>query len=327
MNRRGIVAVCLALTAVAVGFFATRRAPAPPRPAATKPAAAPARPMVQIFAGHIEAQQTVAVDIARPGTIDGFFADVGQNVSEGQLIARLATSVTADAAASAFLSAQARKTALQSEIEQARLEAVKAKADARRASDQVAQARKVFEREQKLNEIGATPKRTLDRARDDFEAARSESDRIEEFWRQSDNRAGALEDQLRDANAALDAAAKQDAESRANLAAVEIHSPVAGTVVERKAQIGQKTGPEEGKAAFRIAVSLDRLRAVFSMESRPSPGVKPGQDVLITIPGLEIAPIRAEVSTFAGTDAVADFKSPSPAILAGMPCSVSIQLK
>jgi hypothetical protein len=55
--------------------------------------------------------------------------------------------------------------------------------------------------------------------------------------------------------------------------------------------------------------------------------VKQGVDVLITLPGLAIAPIHAAVSAIEGAQAVAEFTSPSPAVRPGIQCTVSIQLK
>jgi HlyD family secretion protein len=318
MKRWGAVAAAVALVAAALWLMTLRPAAAPP-PVDKKPVAAPARPMVQIVAGQIEARHTVTVELSKPGTIDEFLADVGQNVVEGQVLARLATATAADAKASALMATEAKATAAKSAVGEAKLEAVKAKADAQHAKAQLAQARHVFEREQKLMEVGATPRNTLERAQREFEAAQAESVTMEEAWRQADNRAYAMADQLREATAASEAANKEDAQARASLAAAEIHAPATGMVVWRK-------GAEEGKEIFRIALEMDQLRAVFAAEK-----VKQGEDVLITVAGVNIAPIRAVVSTLVstidGARAIADFASPSPAILPGALCTVSVQLK
>jgi multidrug efflux pump subunit AcrA (membrane-fusion protein) len=297
-------ALALAMVAGLVMFFAMHREPAAPPPA---PLVHPARPMVQIVAGHIEAQHTVPVEIA--GQIAELLVDVGQHVSEGQAIARLAGAEPVDG--SALTSAQSRAASLKNAVDESKLESAKAKADAQRAKDQAAQARKVFEREQKLNEIGATPRQSLERAQRDFEAAQSESGKVEEQWREADNRSYALADQLRDATAAAETAAKQGAAAQAKIAAAEIHAPVSGMVIARD------------EHAVRIAVDLDQLRAVFPV----APGIKQDEAILVTVAGLESAPIHAVISAIDQTNAIADFKSPSPAILPGAQCSVSIQLK
>lgn len=321
MTRRGwFLAVSLfAVLVPALFLLSTRRVPSSASPPAISPP--PARPMVQIAPGRIEARHTVAVDIVQAGTIDGFFAEAGQNVIEGQLLARLTT--TASAGANALDVARAKAAELRSAWEGAKLEALKAKADAQRARDGAAQSKKLFEREQKLSEIGATPRQAMESAQRESNGAQTESDKVEEVWRQADNRVAALGDLLRGSTAAMEAAAKQDASASAALAAAEIHAPVTGIVVERKGRIGQKTGPLEGKEIFRIAVELGKLRAIFPV----SPGFLPGEDVLITIPDSQLPPVRAVIAGVEGANAFAEFESPSPAIVPGVRCSVSVQLK
>ncbi len=269
--------------------------------------------MVQILPGHIEAQQTVAVEMAKPGAIESFLADVGQPVTEGQVLARLVTSASPD---SALPPAQARLAALKSASDQAKLEAAKDKADAQRAKDEAARAAKRFEREQRLMDAGATPRKTFEQAQREAEAASAEAEKLAELSRLAENRTYAIADQMRDAAAAVEAAARQDADSRASLAAAEIHAPATGIVVERKGQIGQTSGE-----VFRIGTDLSRLRAVFAL----TPGIHQGQELLITVQGVNAAPIHAVVSALDAGTATADFQSLNAAIVPGAPCTVSVQ--
>ncbi len=181
--------------------------------------------------------------------------------------------------------------------------------------------------QQKLNEAGATPRRTYEQARDEFTAAQKESARVAELWRQADNRTYALADQAKEALAALEAANKQGETARATLNGAEIHAPVSGMVVARAGSIGQKTGPVDGKGVFEIAVDPTLLRAVFDADAATAPRIHAGTPILLSIPELPLAPMPAAVTALNATHAEVNFTSPAPAIRPGMPCSVSVQLK
>ena len=117
----GVLALCL--IAGASAFFFLRR---------SKPSAAPqkstqaARAVTAVFSGTIRAQHTVSVRATVNGQVGSFLADVGQDVYEGQLLARLVNpglETARETAAKSVENAQAKIGSLEGAIIAARLEA------------------------------------------------------------------------------------------------------------------------------------------------------------------------------------------------------------
>src|ERR1700682_3127998 len=95
------------------------------------------------------------------GEIKSFEIDVGQEVVEGQLLARIASrglETTRELAARAVDNAQSKIESMEGRILQARLEASRARAEANRSRDQYERAEKAAQRQQHLHGQGATPR-------------------------------------------------------------------------------------------------------------------------------------------------------------------------
>ena len=95
------------------------------------------------------------------GVVGAFFADVGQEVFQGQLLARITNQgleTGQQAAQKEAEVAQSKVNALESEIVSARLEASRARADASRARGEYDRLEKIYRRQQMLFNEGATPK-------------------------------------------------------------------------------------------------------------------------------------------------------------------------
>src|SRR5207237_10855597 len=97
---------------------------------------------------------------ASSGTIDSFFVDLGQDVSEGQLLAHISNQGLESAREEAVRiqqNAQEKVNAIESRIVAARLEASRSRADANRSRDQFERADKAYQRQQPLHRERATP--------------------------------------------------------------------------------------------------------------------------------------------------------------------------
>src|ERR1700722_9900875 len=79
-------AMAIALLAVLL-FNVKRPAPTPPAPPPAK--VLPAAPKETTLQGRVEAVHTIAIGVSIAGEIDSFSADVGQDVFEGQILARI----------------------------------------------------------------------------------------------------------------------------------------------------------------------------------------------------------------------------------------------
>src|SRR5207237_7889373 len=120
----------------------------------------PAVPMTQVpspvevhLSGKIRAQSVVSVAPPVEGTVGALFVDVGQEVFEGQLLARITNEglETGQQAAQRELeSAQSRVNTLESQVIAARLEASRAQADLSRARGEYERLDKLYRRQQML---------------------------------------------------------------------------------------------------------------------------------------------------------------------------------
>src|SRR5207237_8857641 len=129
------------------------------------------------------------------GTIGAFFADVGQEVFEGQLLARITNEgleTGQEIAHRAVEQAQSRVNTLESDIVSARLEASRARADASRARGEYDRLEKAYRRQQMLFTEGATPKLAYDKSSREFDLAQSEFRTLEQVAANAEARVAEL---------------------------------------------------------------------------------------------------------------------------------------
>ena len=315
--------------ALLVGLlFAMRRpkpAPAPP-PAPVPQKSEPAPPKEVTLQGKVEAVHVVSVPVSIAGEIDTFGADVGQDVFEGQILARIANQgleTGRDNSQRILQNAEAKLTTLETSISAARLEAVRAHTDSVRALDEMNLASKAYERQKKLNDAGATPRNTYEKSQKDYEAATSDSQGTAELARRADDHVEELTKEYDLLKKTIEDKRKELEEAQAALVATEVHAPVAGVVVARQGDIGKTLTQQEASALFRIATDISALQAVFA----PDPSMEKGDQVTITFTDVPGDPISAVIREIKSGQADAEFTSANPAIRPGMNCSVHARLK
>jgi multidrug resistance efflux pump len=278
--------------------------------------------------GKIQAQHVVPVG-AGSGTIDSFLVEVGQDVSEGQLLAHISDHGLESAneeAARLLQNAQEKANAIGSRIVAARLEASRSRADANRSRDQFERAEKAYQRQQMLHREGATPRLAYEKSERDFEAARSEFTSLDELARQADSRIAELVRELETAKRALDERNADLERATARSAGAEVRSPVSGVVVARHGEPGKIVGPEEAKDLFVIAVDLSRLVVAIQPDPAVLKRIHPGQDALIFIADLPGA-IPGTVKDAGANEATVEFISPSAVIRPGMTAQIRLKLE
>src|SRR5882724_6217116 len=163
----------VALIAVA-GGLALRRKPAPPVATRTPAVAAPDTKNEFTLRGKIRPQHVVGVAATVPGFVEAFLAEPGEDVYEGQVLARIgAQSLDSvrEAAANALERAQEQVGRTDAALNSARLELSRAEADAQRSQMALDRAEKVHTRQENLYRQGATPRLTYEKSRADYEAA------------------------------------------------------------------------------------------------------------------------------------------------------------
>ena len=324
----GGVAIFAAVAAGAVAWF---RAQQQPKPAAQPPAAAQAAvPAGDEFSGEGKIQAIHIVPVKAPvdGVVEELFAEIGAEVYEGQLLARIRNGKFDMALETATADAEKVKTrvnSLEGSIIAARLEASRAEAEAARVREALEKAERAFQRQQMLLREGATPRLTFEKAEKDFEqakadaeaqlgAAKSAADRVESLQKDID----LIRRQLDEKNADLEDAQKQ-------ASAGEVHSPVDGVVIARKASAGESANPAL-EDFIQIAVKLNELQVALDPPPPVLAKVKVGQQAMVRVAESN-EELPAKVREVKAGQVFVEFSSPNPAaIKPGLTALVRIKL-
>ncbi len=244
------------------------------------------------------------------GPLEAVLVDVGQMVTDGQVLARVKSGAAAPGLAAM------EKNAADDHVRQVtvrfnatRAEAKRWQAEVLRTRAAMARAEPVFRKQELLNQAGATPRLVFENARAEYERAARELTAAEEASRVADNAAARAADELAAAQAMSKEKARAAVEAVAGMDTAEIHAPAAGLVVERRVQVGQAITEGNRAELFRIALHPELLRAVFDKSAE----LRAGQPVAIRSGGVEI---RAVVGQGSG----ADFESRLGAVTAGGEC-------
>jgi multidrug resistance efflux pump len=277
------------------------------------------------LSGRILAQHVVSVAPQISGQIDAFLADVGQEVTEGQVLARLSSQAlesARDSAAAEQASAQARVSKIESEISAARLESSRARADLSRARSGFDRAQRTYERQKLLNDAGATPRLTYEKSEKDFQLAEGDLKGSEALARQADERAAELMQELENARKILDDKSHQLEDAQRGALAAEVHSPVNGLVIARQGDVGRQQ--EQGAEMFQIATDL----AALVVDVEPDPAalarLKAGQPAMVFIAESPDA-IPGQVAQVEAGHVRVAFASPNPQVRPGMTAQVRIR--
>jgi multidrug efflux pump subunit AcrA (membrane-fusion protein) len=321
-----LFAVAAVLIGAAAGALSRwRRAPVE----AVAPAAktAPAPPGEVSLPGRIAAQHVTAVTPQIAGQIETFLVDVGQEVAEGQLLARISNQgleTVRQAAAVETENAQARVNRIASGIVAARLEASRARADLSRAQNEFDKAQRLYQRQKLLNEAGATPRLTYKKSEKEFQLAESDYRGTEALAKQADDRVAELTGELESARRILDDKRRQLEDAQSGVLASEVHSPVNGLIVARYGEPGRQQ--EQGAALFEIATDLSALLVEVEPEPPVLARIKAGQAALVFLADVPEA-ISGQVNEVQNGRASVAFTNASTVVKPGMTAQVRIRLQ
>jgi multidrug efflux pump subunit AcrA (membrane-fusion protein) len=304
-----------------------------PAPAVTK--AAPANdastlpPGAEVsLSGKIEARSVVAVPAPIEGTVDEFLVETGQEVAEGQLLARIlnqAMSDASEAAAEEVTRVEARIANLEATLAQARLEASRARSEAARSQLERDRLERLYQRQKALLSEGATPRQVHDKTERDYQKILGEYEVQDTVAKHAEERVASLQ---RDYDAARKLLADKEsdaADAQTQLDAGEVRSPVEGIVVGRRGQAGD-TVSAEVKDLVSIAVDTSQLKVVLTVEPALAKRLKGGEAALVQILELQTPPLPAEVRSVEGDQVTVEFAAPDPQIKPGLQAQVRIRL-
>ncbi len=276
---------------------------------------------------RIEAQHVVTAGEHASGQLQAFLVDVGQEVFEGQLLARLSNQgldAARELATTAAQSAQDRVSKIEAGIIAARLEASRARADAMRARTEFDRAERTYRRQRMLHDAGATPRLTYEKSEREYETSRTEVDSLDALARQAETRVNALLAELQGAKQLLEDKTHQLEELQSGSQPTEVRCPAAGIILRRHGEVGKLH--DEGTPMFDIAVDLSQLKAVTEVDPSVLPRIKTGQPALIVLADLQSQGFSGNVTAVDRQQVTVAFVTTNPAVRPGMSAQVRIQL-
>jgi multidrug resistance efflux pump len=324
------VSVGFALFGLAVGtvVWRGRRHPVAPPAAATAAAIAVAANEITLQ-GKIRPRHVTGVGAPVAGFIEAFLVEPGQDVYEGQVLARIGAQGLESArevAQAALDGAQEQVSRTEAAVTAARLELSRAEADAERSRMVLERAERASTRQQTLFREGATPRLVYQKALEEYEAALKDSELIGATVRTGRERAQSGMDEVNTARKIVADKVRLLEEAQGNLSAAEVHSPVDGYVVSRKGEVGGSTG-EPGEELFQIATDLYAMEVALEPKAELLKRIVPGQPALVLVLDLENAAMAGVVREIKDNQAIVEFDSTLPAIKPGMRADVLFKLE
>ncbi|MBM3785749.1 MAG: HlyD family efflux transporter periplasmic adaptor subunit [Acidobacteria bacterium] len=315
--------------AALAGAFAVwkRQQPPPPPPPQVKQE----QPVSSDFSiqGKVEAREVIGVKAPSDGTIEEYLVIVGEEVFEGQLLARIknpSLEAEKERAKEAADKAQERVNTLESQLLAARLESARARAEVSRVQDDFARTDRIAQRESILNKEGATPRLKYEKAVSEFQTARLEYESSQARQKIADTR---VTDLIRDIEAS-----KKTAEDKTNaleevesdLQSTLIHSPADGIVLDRRGDAGADVKKAEDDV-FRIATDLGQLQVVIEPPPPVLAKLAPGMPAMVFLAENAGESLNAEINRIDKDGRVVIFfGSPDPSIKPGVTAQVKIAL-
>lgn len=328
--RLGSVAVVVVLVAAGAGgmwwYRAHSRQAAPLPVQAQTSQFAPGTDVS--YAGRVRAQQVVTVPAPTTGEVQEYLVEVGAEVSEGQLLARLHNpdlDAARERATEEVARIQDKVNSLESGMIQARLEESRSAADAQRARMELGRVEKVYQRQQLLVREGATPRLVYEKAEREYETAKAENDNLESLSQHVADRVASMQKDLDNAKKLLEEKNQELDQAKEDMQATEVLSPVDGIVVARRGGPGEPVNPAITDL-LQIAIDLGSLEVVFDMPPDVARRLPPGYAVAVVVAELGGEPLQGNVKSVQAGQVVVAFTSPSPAVKPGVTAQVRIKL-
>lgn len=315
----------LGIAALGAGAYYAFREYQKPAPETKQANAAPTTdPASVTYPGQIRALKTLPIPAPIDGTLEEVTVADGEEVYEGQLLARI-TNSTLEAAkqktAEDLESLKAKLEGFESQLVAARLESSRASADLARARAEYEIASKNFERQKLLFREGAGAKKNYDNAEAAFKKIADERAQLENTVKVADSRAATLASSVEDARTKLSEATAESEDTEAEILTGEIKAPVSGLLVNHKKNAGDQVTRDIADL-FEIAVDLTALEVIVDVPKALESKLAAGQNALVNIAEAGPAPLEAKVREVKDGQAFVEFLSPSPAIKPSMTAQV-----
>lgn len=322
----GIVAIGVLAAAVVQGvhYYRSRQAPPPPPP---EKQAVP--PDSLTLSGKVRARHVVPVAAMLDGTLEDLQVIDGQEVAEGQLLARIRNTgleLEEEEKKQEVERLQERINSLESQLIAGRLEASRAEADSTRAQAQFSLVEKNYQRQKMLLAEGAVARLAFEKTEKEYQTLKTELDAVTEIFRQAQAKVEIGTKNLEEVRKQLAARTEELEDAKAQMLAAEIHAPVDGVLIGHRAEPGG-TVTHDMKNLFEIAVSLSALEFVADRLPEHSGLLKPGQTAAIVIPEAGGDALPGVIRNIDERQIILDFDSPNPAVKPGLTAQARVQLE
>jgi HlyD family secretion protein len=322
----------ISVVAVGIGVGAgalSMRRRQPAQPAGRNAAAAVIATPEVALNGIIRPQHVTSVGSSVNGNIEAFLANVGDDVFQGQVLAKIgaaALDADRDTASHAVESAQDQVAKAEAAISSARMEASRANADAQRARGALDRAQKTYLRQQTLHASGATPRLVYEKASEEYEAAVKESELLDKAEAAANDVVKAAVENLDLAKKALAQKNQELEAAQSAMEAAEVRAPVDGMIVGRKGEVG-KPAQEAGEDMFQIATDIYALEVTVEPDPKVLKQIHPGQQALVVVLDLQTPGMPGTVKDVKDGKVTVEFNSALPAIKPGMRADVRLKLE
>lgn len=279
--------------------------------------------------GTIRPQHIAGVGSQIEGNIEAFMANVGDEVFQGQVLARIGAAgleSEREAAAHTVEYAQDQVSKAEAAISSARMEASRAAADEARSRMGLDRAEKTYARQRTLHAAGATPRLTFEKAEQEYEAAQQEHDIIEKGAQAANSNVQGAIEALTAAKKALAEKSQQLEDAQGAFEAAEVRSPVDGLIVGRKGDVGAPVR-ESGDQLFQIATDVYALEVAVEPKPDVLKRLRTGQPALVVVLDLQTSGMPGTVKEIKDTQAIIEFTSNVPAIRPGMRADVRLKVQ
>lgn len=280
------------------------------------------------YSGTIAARNVALVAAPLDGTMDSVEVEVGREVFEGQLLARVKNEgleAERTRASEEFETIQSKVNNLESGLIAARLEASRSAADATRAQGEYDRLQKIATREEMLMREGATPRNRYEKAQTDYTNAKNEFEGLREIARQAGDRVTVMTRDLDAARKSLEEKQASLEAAQTDLASAEVHAPVDGVLIASKAKAGDsvQVGMED---LFQIATNPLQVKVVIEPEPNVVARLKAPAPVLVLVAELPQTPIDGEIKSIADGKVTVEFDAPDAAVKPGLTATVRLKI-
>jgi HlyD family secretion protein len=328
-----IIAAVIILGSIGIGALSSLYGPKRPLPKDTsKTVAQPVDPFpsgaVISLQGKVEAQQVVSVGAKVNGQLSELYFEPGQEVYEGQLIAKVRNrklESERDRANEDLEAIQTRLSNAESSMLAARLEGSRARAEASRFNDDLSRLQKIYDRQVLLNNQQATPRNKFEQAKRDYEEAKASATSTSGKADIAEQQVAKLTREIDSAKKALEEkqAALEEAES--DLKAADITSPVDGIFLSSGVEPGEEV-TRSMEDLFQIAVDLSRMQVIVEPTPEQMTKMKLGLPVQVFMAEAAGEALPGEISLIQDNYVTIVFQSPTAAIKPGLTAQVRIKL-